>query len=56
MAMVDRAGGIAGTGEAGQPLASSGMTVLQDAASGGPASPETARLEEKARQCWAFVF
>ena len=34
MAMVDRAGGIAGTGEAGQPLASSGMTVLQDAASG----------------------
>jgi len=31
MAMVDRAGGIAGTGEAGQPLASSGMTMLQDA-------------------------
>ena len=37
MAMVDRAGGIAGTGEAGQPLASSAMTMLQVIAGTGDA-------------------
>jgi len=64
MAMVDRAGGIVASGEAGQPLASSGMTMLQviagtgDAREKSPASPgfrlDGPREAQALRPAWSL--